>query len=175
MADVSVRFLGAGDAFGDGGRFQACLELSGGGGDVLIDCGASSLVAMQAAGVDPSAVGHVLLTHLHGDHFGGLPFMILDGQFRRRERPLVIAGPAGTRERLGRTMEALFPGSWVRRCSPASPTSRRRSPRTASRSASRGSVQPVRAMIMRWISLLPPAMRMTRASRYSRSTVVPRM
>ncbi|MEX2458537.1 MAG: MBL fold metallo-hydrolase [Actinomycetota bacterium] len=111
MSEVSVRFLGSGDAFGDGGRFQACLQLRGAGADVLVDCGVSSLVAMKQAGVDPSAIGFVLLTHLHGDHFGGLPFLILDGQFSRRELPLVIAGPAGTGERLDRTMEVLFPGS----------------------------------------------------------------
>lgn len=52
-----------------------------------------------------------MLTHLHGDHFGGLPFFVLDGQFRRRERPLTIAGPAGTRERVEAAMDLLFPGS----------------------------------------------------------------
>ena len=53
----------------------------------------------------------MLLTHLHGDHFGGLPFLILDGQFSRRTRPLVVAGPPGTRARVEGAMEVLFPGS----------------------------------------------------------------
>lgn len=66
---------------------------------------------MKRAAVDPSAVGHVLLTHLHGDHFGGVPFLVLDGQFSRRTRPLVVAGPPGTEPRVKATMEALFPGS----------------------------------------------------------------
>ena len=78
---------------------------------MLIDCGASSLIAMKRAGVDPSAVGWVLLTHLHGDHFGGLPFLVLDGQFSRRTRPLVIAGPPGVRSRVEAAMEVFFPGS----------------------------------------------------------------
>ena len=30
----------------------------------------------------------MFVSHLHGDHFGGLPFLILDGQFTRRARPL---------------------------------------------------------------------------------------
>lgn len=106
-----ARFLGSGDAFGSGGRFQACLLLRTGGGDVLLDCGATSLTAMKRAGVDPGGVGWVLLSHLHGDHFGGLPFLVLDGQFARRERPLVIAGPPGTRERVEAAMEVFFPGS----------------------------------------------------------------
>jgi ribonuclease BN (tRNA processing enzyme) len=110
-APVALRFLGSGDAFGSGGRFQTCMHLSGAGGAVLIDCGASSLIAMKRDGVDPGEVDVVLLTHLHGDHFGGLPFLILDGQFTRRARPLLIAGPPGVRARVETAMEALFPGS----------------------------------------------------------------
>lgn len=109
--DVLLRFLGSGDAFGSGGRYQACLMLSGGGGNVLIDCGATSLTAMKRFGVDPSSIETVLISHLHGDHFGGLPFLILDGQFSRRELPLFIAGPPAIEERMTATMEALFPGS----------------------------------------------------------------
>jgi ribonuclease BN (tRNA processing enzyme) len=51
------------------------------------------------------------VTHLHGDHFGGLPFLILDGQFSRRTSPLLVAGPPGIRERLTEAMETLFPDS----------------------------------------------------------------
>src|SRR5439155_10821177 len=59
----------------------------------------------------PNEIEAVVLTHLHGDHFGGLPFLILDGQFRRRERPLTIGGPPGTTDRLHSAMDVLFPGS----------------------------------------------------------------
>lgn len=78
---------------------------------MLLDCGASSLVAMKRASVEPAEIETVALTHLHGDHFGGVPFLILDAQFRRRERPLLVAGPPGTEERLGAAMEVLFPDS----------------------------------------------------------------
>jgi ribonuclease BN (tRNA processing enzyme) len=108
---LRLRFLGSGDAFGSGGRLQTCLCLEGPGDPVLIDCGATSLVAMKRAGIDPNAIGTVLLSHLHGDHFGGVPFLVLDGQFRRRDRPLTVAGPPGTRERVVSAMEVLFPGS----------------------------------------------------------------
>jgi ribonuclease BN (tRNA processing enzyme) len=111
MGDVSVRFLGSGDAFGSGGRFQTCILVTSSDGSVLIDCGASSLIAMKQFGVDPNSVDAVLLTHLHGDHFGGLPFLILDGQFSRRTRPLTIAGPPGVEARVRDAMEILFPGS----------------------------------------------------------------
>jgi ribonuclease BN (tRNA processing enzyme) len=110
-ATVQLQFLGAGDAFGSGGRLQTCMLLRASGGDVLVDCGASSLIAMKRAGVDPSGIGWVLLSHLHGDHFGGLPFLVLDGQFSRRTRPLVVAGPPGVRARVEAAMEVFFPGS----------------------------------------------------------------
>ena len=111
MSPVRLQFLGSGDALGSGGRFQTCLHLHGAGdGGVLIDFGASSLVAMKRAGVDPSSIGWVLLTHLHGDHFGGLPFLILDGQFNRRTQPLTVAGPTGVQTRVKAAMEILFPG-----------------------------------------------------------------
>jgi ribonuclease BN (tRNA processing enzyme) len=109
---VRVEILGAGDAFGADGRLQTCFRLAGrGDGSLLVDCGATSLVGMKRAGVDPSGVGWVALSHLHGDHFGGLPYLVLDGQFSRRERPLVVAGPAGVRERVEAAMEVAFPGS----------------------------------------------------------------
>jgi ribonuclease BN (tRNA processing enzyme) len=111
MPGLTVRFLGSGDAFGSGGRFQTCLLLQADETLALVDCGSSSLIAMKNAGVDPSDVGWVLISHLHGDHFGGIPFLVLDGQFSRRERPLVVAGPTGIRGRVEAAMEVLFPGS----------------------------------------------------------------
>jgi ribonuclease BN (tRNA processing enzyme) len=110
---VQVRFVGSGDAFGSGGRFQACILLHAPGhnGDVLLDCGASSLIALKQQHQDPNRIGLVLVSHLHGDHFGGLPFLVLDGQFAHRTRPLHVAGPARVGERVLAAMEVLFPGS----------------------------------------------------------------
>jgi ribonuclease BN (tRNA processing enzyme) len=110
---LQVRFVGSGDAFGSGGRFQACILLHAPGhnGDVLLDCGASSLIALKQQRQDPNRIGLVLVSHLHGDHFGGLPFLILDGQFGHRTQPLHVAGPAGVSERVQAAMEVLFPGS----------------------------------------------------------------
>ena len=108
---MKVRFLGSGDAFGSGGRFQTCILLESSASRLLVDCGASSLIAMRRFGVDPLAIDAVILSHLHGDHFGGVPFLILDGQFTRRTRPLVVAGPPGVEARVRDAMEVLFPGS----------------------------------------------------------------
>jgi len=109
---VQVTFVGSGDAFAGGGRFQACLHLKADGAEpMLLDCGVTTLTALKRLGIDPSDIGHIALTHLHGDHFGGLPWLILDGQFSNRTRPLEIIGPPGTRERFGQVFEALYPGA----------------------------------------------------------------
>lgn len=108
---VLVRFVGSGDAFGSGGRAQTCISLRSGATHLLVDCGTTSLTAMKTQGVDPGTVTGVVVTHLHGDHFGGLPFLILDAQFTRRTDPLHILGPPGIRGRLSAAMETLFPGS----------------------------------------------------------------
>jgi ribonuclease BN (tRNA processing enzyme) len=110
---VTVTFAGSGDAFGSGGRHQACIHLRGPGGaaPVLLDCGATSLSALRRCGLDPGEVAAVFVSHLHGDHFGGLPFLILDGQFTRRAEPLAVIGPPGIARRLPELMECMFPGS----------------------------------------------------------------
>jgi ribonuclease BN (tRNA processing enzyme) len=109
---VIVQFLGSGDAFGSGGRFQTCICVTAGALRFLLDCGASSLIAMKRFGVDPSSIDYVLLSHLHGDHFGGIPFLIRETQIAaRRTRPLVIAGPRGVEQRVRGALEILFPGS----------------------------------------------------------------
>jgi ribonuclease BN (tRNA processing enzyme) len=67
---------------------------------------------MRQFAVDPLLVDAILLTHLHGDHFGGIPFFVLDAQLiSKRKAPLVVAGPPGLEERIRTAMEALFPGS----------------------------------------------------------------
>jgi ribonuclease BN (tRNA processing enzyme) len=109
---LTVTFAGSGDAFGSGGRHQACIHLQPAeGSPVLLDCGATSLTALKQLGLNPAGIAAVFVSHLHGDHFAGLPFLILDAQFSRRTAPLAVVGPPGTAKRLADTMECLFPGS----------------------------------------------------------------
>jgi ribonuclease BN (tRNA processing enzyme) len=111
-AHVRVRFLGSGDNFGSGGRFQACIHVDAGQTRFLLDCGASSLIAMKRAGIRSDGIEAILISHLHGDHFGGIPFFILDAQLiSRREASLIIAGPPGLKRRVHEAMEVFYPGS----------------------------------------------------------------
>jgi ribonuclease BN (tRNA processing enzyme) len=109
---MRLQVLGCGDAFGSVGRFHTCFHVSTCSANFLVDCGASSLIAMRRFGVDPTSIRTVLISHLHGDHFGGLPFLLLDAQFvSRRTNPLTIAGPPTLSARLQALRETMFPGS----------------------------------------------------------------
>jgi ribonuclease BN (tRNA processing enzyme) len=112
---MRVTVIGCGDAFGSGGRANAAALVETQGSTCLLDCGASTMTALNARAIDPNDIGMIVLTHLHGDHFGGVPFLLLDAQWvRGRTRPLTIVGPPGTRQRLHATMEALFAGASAR-------------------------------------------------------------
>ncbi len=109
---MRLTVIGSGDAFGSGGRFNTCFVLETVKATLAIDFGASALPALKEQGIGPNRLDAVVLSHLHGDHFGGLPFLLLDAQFlSRRDKPLLIAGPPGTKARLDATMEAFFPKS----------------------------------------------------------------
>jgi len=107
---MRLTVVGSGDAFGSGGRFNTCFWLETARATLMVDCGASSPVALKGRGLDFGRIDGVILSHLHGDHFGGLVFLLLDEQLlQRRTRPLVIAGPPTTRARLETALEVFFP------------------------------------------------------------------
>jgi ribonuclease BN (tRNA processing enzyme) len=111
---VTVRFVGSGDSFGSGGRFQTCILVDGPASRFAIDFGTSSLIALAQQGIEPNSIDAILLTHLHGDHCGGVPFLLIDAMLAaRRARPLTIAGPRDLVRRMAEIREALFPGSHV--------------------------------------------------------------
>jgi ribonuclease BN (tRNA processing enzyme) len=109
---MRVQFIGCGDAFGSGGRFNTCFHVTGERTNILIDCGASSLIGMKQIGIDRNAVDVILISHFHADHFGGIPFFILDARFlSRRARPLTVVGPRDLPDRYASAMEIAFAGS----------------------------------------------------------------
>jgi ribonuclease BN (tRNA processing enzyme) len=111
-AAVTLRFIGSGDAFGSGGRLQTCLLVDAPGVRFLIDCGCSSMIGLCAQHIDPDSIDAIVLTHFHGDHCGGVAFLLFHAMaVSRRTRPLTIAGPVGTRAHVDRLMSVLFPGS----------------------------------------------------------------
>jgi ribonuclease BN (tRNA processing enzyme) len=106
---VQVTFLGIGDAFSASGNHQAAYLVQGDGATFLLDCGSGVLTSMKRHGVDPTIVDLIVLSHLHGDHFAGLPYLFLEYTYeQRRERPLRIAGPPGTEERVWALYRAMY-------------------------------------------------------------------
>lgn len=109
---MKLTVVGCGDAFGSGGRLQTCYHVAAPKEHFLIDCGATTLIGMERLGLDPDRVSTIFVSHLHGDHFGGLIWWLLHAHFvTRRTAPLTIAGPAGIAARFAAAAEALFPGS----------------------------------------------------------------
>ena len=108
---MRLQFVGCGDAFSSGGRLHTCFYLEGGEEPMLVDCGATSLTGLKRERIDPASIGSVAVSHLHGDHFAGLAWIVIEGRLAQRDKPLVIGGPPTTAERLQRASEALYPGS----------------------------------------------------------------
>ncbi|HZD40368.1 MAG TPA: MBL fold metallo-hydrolase, partial [Terriglobales bacterium] len=112
--NIKLHVLGCGDAFGSGGRNQSGYLVEADDRMFLLDCGPTTLLGMKRAGLDAERLDLILLSHLHGDHFGGLPFLFIEYLYRKpRRRPLQVAGPPGT-ERKVRQLFALMYGSGTR-------------------------------------------------------------
>jgi len=105
---VRVHFLGSGNAFSDGGRANAAIHVTAPGVSLLLDCGGSALPAIKKH-IDPATIDAVAVTHLHGDHFGGITFLVLEQHFAGRKKPLVVGGPPSLEQRLRAEEQALFP------------------------------------------------------------------
>jgi ribonuclease BN (tRNA processing enzyme) len=106
---VQVTILGSGDAFGSGGRLHSAYLIEAAGVTFLVDCGTTVLQGLKRANVDPRRIDFVCLSHLHGDHFGGVPFLFMDYLYEnRRERPIAVYGPPGTEARVQALFEALY-------------------------------------------------------------------
>jgi ribonuclease BN (tRNA processing enzyme) len=105
---LRVTFIGSGNAFADGGRSHACIHLGAPGVSLLLDCGGSALPAIKRE-IDAEAIDAIAISHLHGDHFGGIPYLVIEQHFAGRTAPLAIGGPRALTERLRAAESALFP------------------------------------------------------------------
>src|SRR5271165_5218351 len=109
---MKLTIVGCGDAFNSGGRGHSCFRLDTKQTTVLVDFGGSSLASWKTLGFCTDDIAAVIVSHLHGDHFGGIPFLLLECQFaRHRKKPLIFAGPPGFRVRLEMAMEIFYAGS----------------------------------------------------------------
>jgi ribonuclease BN (tRNA processing enzyme) len=105
---VRVQFLGSGNAFSDGGRANAAIHVTAPGVSLLLDCGGSALPAIKKH-IDPASIDAIAVTHLHGDHFGGITYLVLEQHFAGRTQELVVGGPPSLEARLRAAEQALYP------------------------------------------------------------------
>lgn len=109
LGTMEVLFCGAGDAFCSGGQFQAGYLVQTPETEVLLDCGVTTLAALHRHRVDVTKIDWIFLSHLHGDHFGGLPFLFLEWIYAsQRTQPLNIIGPPGTADRISALFRTLY-------------------------------------------------------------------
>lgn len=106
---MRVTVLGSGDAFCNGGRRQSGYLVETDNSNFLLDCGVTTLMALKALRIPADTIDFVAISHLHGDHFGGLPFLFLEFLYERpRTRPLLVVGPPGTKDRVLALHRAMY-------------------------------------------------------------------
>lgn len=110
--NIKIHCLGSGDAFSSGGRFNACYYVTAPAANFLIDCGATTMLAMKRYGLTTEDIDLVMISHFHGDHYGGLPFLILEAAYvQKRKKPLSIVSPKGGKKRIQLLLEACYPST----------------------------------------------------------------
>ena len=111
-ASVTVTILGTGDAFSSHGRFNAGYLIEAGGYRILMEAGPTILTSLKRAGIRPADIDLILISHLHGDHFGGVPFLFLEYTYESRRRTrLTIVGPNYLESRSMTLVRTMFPGT----------------------------------------------------------------
>ncbi|MEM1371383.1 MAG: MBL fold metallo-hydrolase [Pseudomonadota bacterium] len=107
---MRLNVVGSGDAFGSGGRLQTSFHIETSDANILLDCGATALIGMERLQLNPNDVDAIVISHLHGDHFGGLVWWLLHAHYvSQRQKSLTILGPIGLEARLHAATEAFYP------------------------------------------------------------------
>ncbi len=98
--------LGVGSATPTADRHLASVALWREGRVFLFDCGENAQMRLLQAGMKRSKIDFVLISHLDGDHFFGLPGLLSTMQLQRREKPLHVIAPEGIKTFIDASMKA---------------------------------------------------------------------
>ncbi len=103
-----VVFIGTSDAFGAGGRRQSATLIRGERGAMLMDCGATTNTGLADLGIERDELATIVVSHFHGDHFGGIPLFLFGALYEDgRRAPLEIAGPPEVEARVRALASAM--------------------------------------------------------------------
>jgi ribonuclease BN (tRNA processing enzyme) len=104
---LELSFLGSGNAFAPDGRYWSSFLLNG---RYLLDAPPTLLPHLKRLGVPPADIRAVFISHFHGDHFLGLPFLLLEYlHMTPRQEDLYIVGPPGVEKMIEAAAEMAFP------------------------------------------------------------------
>jgi len=104
---LELTFLGSGNAFTPSGRYWSSFLANG---RYLFDAPPTLLPHLKRLGRSPDDLSVVFVTHFHGDHFMGLPFLFLDYLYLSpRQRDLYVAGPPGIEAFIEGFIDQCFP------------------------------------------------------------------
>ncbi len=108
---VLVELLGSGNAFLPSGRLHSFSVIDK---HIIVDCPPTALASLRKAGISPADIDTILITHVHGDHVFGFPFLLLERKYisdRESLKELTVAGSSGVKERLIHLCNLAYPGS----------------------------------------------------------------
>jgi ribonuclease BN (tRNA processing enzyme) len=109
--EVSLKVLGCGDAFCSGGRNNSAFLIRTSKFSFLLDCGATTLLALKKHNIPLGSIDVIFISHMHGDHFGGLVFFLLEEKKNKRKKPIHIVSPVGMDDKLKTAVDLYYPGS----------------------------------------------------------------
>jgi ribonuclease Z len=115
---MQVTMLGTGTPFPNAERFGSAILVEVAGKRLLFDCGRGAVIRLAQAGVSPSEIDGLFLTHLHSDHVVGIPDLVLSGWFLGRDRPLQVWGPSGMRSMEKHLLQAFAFDIRIRKAAP---------------------------------------------------------
>ena len=95
---IKITFLGTSDAIPSVKRNHTAILLSYKEENILIDCGEGTQRQFKHAGISPSKVTRLLISHWHGDHVLGIPGLLQTLALGDHKKTLYIYGPRGTKK-----------------------------------------------------------------------------
>ncbi|OFY09352.1 MAG: hypothetical protein A2X11_02080 [Bacteroidetes bacterium GWE2_42_24] len=106
---MKVYILGSGAAVPTANRGVSSVAVQIDRDWLLIDCGEGTQVQMQRFSVRWGKINHILISHLHGDHYFGLPGLIFTYHLYNRKKPLNIYSPPGLKSIIGQLLQTSLP------------------------------------------------------------------